>query len=168
MDHHTARQKGNEEALLGGKRAEDPPTRLRTPSVLRGEQGASAVEFALIAPVLFMVVFAIIGFGIGFMQVQSARGAVREGARSAAVVDADGVSRSAPEVQVITADASAGLISADQVTVTTCSGPGAQAIVSFDTSDANSGTGINVQIPFLPSISMDSTVTAQFMCEGSV
>ncbi len=51
---------------------------------LRGQRGASAVEFALIAPVLFMIIFAILGFGIAFMQLQTIRGAVREGARISA------------------------------------------------------------------------------------
>jgi len=136
------------------------------PSALRREQGAAAVEFALLAPVLFMLVFAIIGFGVAFMQLQSARGAVREGARAAAVVDADGGRKSSSEIQTITANASAGLISAGQVSVTLCSGPGAQATVSYDTAQAQNGSGIDVVIPFVPPISMDSTVTAQFMCEG--
>jgi hypothetical protein len=48
---------------------------------LRREDGASAVEFALVAPLLFMLVFGIIGFGLAFLQVQSIRTAVREGGR---------------------------------------------------------------------------------------
>ena len=71
---------------------------MRLPRSLRREDGASAVEFALLAPVFFVVVFGIIGFGIAFMQLQTARGAVREGARAAAVVDADGVGRTAAQV----------------------------------------------------------------------
>jgi Flp pilus assembly protein TadG len=131
------------------------------------DEGASAIEFALLAPVLFVVVFGIIGFGVAFLQVQTARGAVREGARAAAVVDADGVARSASEVQAITVEASAGLIpSGGQVAVTTCPNGGGQAVVTYDTAQANGGSGIDVVIPFLPPISMDSTVTAQFMCEG--
>jgi Flp pilus assembly protein TadG len=131
------------------------------------EEGASAIEFALLAPVLFVVLFGIIGFGIAFMQVQAARGAVREGARAAAMVDAEGVGKSASQVQAITVEASAGLIpNGGQVSVTTCPNGGGQAIVSYDTSQANGGSGIDVVIPFLPPISMDSTVTAQFMCEG--
>jgi Flp pilus assembly protein TadG len=134
---------------------------------LRRDEGASAVEFALLAPVLFVVVFGIIGFGVAFMQLQTARGAVREGARAAAVVDADGVGRSASEVQAITVNASTGLIPASsQVSVTACPNGGGQAIVRYDTSQANNGAGIAVNIPFLPPISMNSVVTAQFMCEG--
>lgn len=140
---------------------------MRLPRSMRSEEGASAVEFALLAPVFFVVVFGIIGFGIAFMQLQTARGAVREGARAAAVVDADGVGRSAAEVQAITVNASTGLItSGGQVSVTTCPSGGGQAIVSYNTAQANGGSGIDVNIPFLPPISMDSTVSARFMCEG--
>ena len=52
---------------------------------LRSEEGASAVEFAIIAPLLFMLLFGIIGFGLAFLRVQSIRTAVREGGRTAAV-----------------------------------------------------------------------------------
>jgi Flp pilus assembly protein TadG len=140
---------------------------MRLPHSLRREEGASAVEFALLAPVFFVVVFGIIGFGIAFMQLQTARGAVREGARAAAVVDADGVGRTAAQVQAITVNASTGLItSGGQVAVTACPNGGGQAIVSYNTALANGGSGIDVNIPFLPPISMDSTVSARFMCEG--
>ena len=50
----------------------------------RREEGASAVEFAILAPLLFMLLFGIIGFGLAFLQVQSIRTAVREGGRYAA------------------------------------------------------------------------------------
>jgi Flp pilus assembly protein TadG len=140
---------------------------MKLPRAVRGQEGASAVEFALLAPVLFVLVFGIIGFGVAFMQVQTARGAVREGARAAAVVDADGVGRSSTEVRAITVNASTGLITnGGQVSVTACPNGGGQAIVSYDTAQANNGSGIDVNIPFLPPISMDSTVTARFMCEG--
>jgi len=134
---------------------------------LQKEDGASAVEFALLAPLFFVVVFGIIGFGIAFMQLQTARGAVREGARAAAVVDANGRGRTVAQVQAITVNASTGIIaSGSQVSVTACPNGGGQATVSYNTASANGGAGIDVNIPFLPPISMDSTVTARFMCEG--
>lgn len=49
------------------------------------ERGASLVEFALVAPVLFLVVFGIVEFGMGLNDYQSLRQGVREGARQAAV-----------------------------------------------------------------------------------
>lgn len=140
---------------------------MKLPPSLRSEEGASAVEFALLAPVFFVVVFGIIGFGIAFMQLQTARGAVREGARAAAVVDANGVGRTASQVQAITVTSSTGLITGGgQVSVTPCPNGGGQAVVSYNTAQANGGSGIDVNIPFLPPISMDSTVSARFMCEG--
>lgn len=51
----------------------------------RREGGAALVEFALIAPVLFLVLFGIIEFGIALNDYQSIRHGVRDGARQAAV-----------------------------------------------------------------------------------
>jgi Flp pilus assembly protein TadG len=51
----------------------------------RHEHGAAAVEFALIAPLLFMLVFAIIDFGFGIHAWDATHNAAREGARFGAV-----------------------------------------------------------------------------------
>ncbi len=51
----------------------------------RRDRGASAVEFALVAPVLFIILFGIIDYGIWFSDSISARQAVRDGARRGAV-----------------------------------------------------------------------------------
>jgi Flp pilus assembly protein TadG len=128
---------------------------------LREQRGASAVEFALIAPLLFMIVFAIIGFGVAFMQLQSIRGAVREGARISAV------GATATQVQQKVADASTGLVSSGQVTVTSCPGQTTTVDTSatVDTSQLNGGRGIVVSIPLLPDVHLSPVVTAQFRCE---
>jgi Flp pilus assembly protein TadG len=47
----------------------------------RSERGAVAVEFALIAPVLFLLIFGIIDFGFGFQAWDGSAAAAREGAR---------------------------------------------------------------------------------------
>ncbi len=52
---------------------------------LTGEKGASTVEFALVAPVLIMLLFAIFQFGLAFSRYVSLTHAAREGARLAAV-----------------------------------------------------------------------------------
>jgi Flp pilus assembly protein TadG len=49
------------------------------------ERGASAVEFALIVPVLLMLVFGIIGFGIIFAQQLALGNSARQAARYGAV-----------------------------------------------------------------------------------
>lgn len=51
----------------------------------RREGGAALVEFALIAPVLFLVLFGVIEFGMALNDYQSIRHGVRDGARQAAV-----------------------------------------------------------------------------------
>ncbi len=49
------------------------------------EEGASAVEFAIVAPLLFMLVFGIIQFGIFFAQDLALSNGARQAARAAAV-----------------------------------------------------------------------------------
>lgn len=51
----------------------------------RDDDGAAAVEFALIAPLIFILLFGIIVFGMGFYTQQGAAAAAREAARRAAV-----------------------------------------------------------------------------------
>ncbi|MSO85912.1 MAG: pilus assembly protein [Acidimicrobiia bacterium] len=52
-----------------------------------GERGASLVEFALIVPILFLLLFGIIEFGFAFNDYQSIRQGAREGAREAVVTN---------------------------------------------------------------------------------
>src|SRR3954451_19776426 len=47
----------------------------------RGEEGAAAVEFALIVGVLALLIFGMLQFGLAFFQLQNLRAATREGAR---------------------------------------------------------------------------------------
>jgi hypothetical protein len=61
-------------------RAERP-----SPARVRGDSGAAAVEFALVLPLLFVLLFGIIEFGFGLFQMQAAQAAVREAARTVAV-----------------------------------------------------------------------------------
>ena len=52
---------------------------------LTNEDGQALVEFAIVAPLLFLILFAIIQFGIAFMHSVALTDAVRAGARKAAV-----------------------------------------------------------------------------------
>jgi hypothetical protein len=51
----------------------------------RRQEGAAAVEFAIVASIFFMLVFGIIDFGFAFHSWNNAVNAAREGARKAAV-----------------------------------------------------------------------------------
>ncbi len=51
----------------------------------RDERGASAVEFAIVMSVLFMVLFGTIQFGIAYNRAQGLEAAAREGARIASI-----------------------------------------------------------------------------------
>ncbi len=84
---------------------------------LRREDGAAAVEFALIAGVLAMLIFGMLQFGVAFFQLQNLRAAAREGARIGAVgatVDRD---------QAAVADASLGALARELRGTSTCTTP---------------------------------------------
>jgi Flp pilus assembly protein TadG len=57
------------------------------PAAMSAERGASAVEFAIIISLLFIVLFGIIQFGIAYNRYQGLQAAAREGARVASVGD---------------------------------------------------------------------------------
>lgn len=59
--------------------------RIRRNRIIKNEKGASAVEFALILPILIMLVFGIFWFGIAYNNYIALTHAAREGARLAAV-----------------------------------------------------------------------------------
>ena len=115
----------------------------------RREGGAAAVEFALIAPVLFIALMGILEFGVAFLQVQSILTGVRQK----------------------TVDASSGSIPGDQtgnVSVSRQCSPqqiGEDVVVAYDTSQLPGG-GIMVRIPFIPTIEMRPVLSATFRCEA--
>jgi Flp pilus assembly protein TadG len=59
---------------------------MRSRSLRRDEEGAAIVEFALVMPILALIVFGIIDFGRAFYTVNNIISAVREGARYGAVL----------------------------------------------------------------------------------
>jgi Flp pilus assembly protein TadG len=143
--------------------------RERSSSRLGSERAAAAVEFAIVAPLLFMLIFGVIQFGIAFLEVQSIRGAVREGGRAAAVGGDVDAARDA----VISAAAGAipasleGSISVSSTCVKGADQEGTDVAVSFPVGALNGGTGIPIQIPFIPPMTLTPTVTAHFRCEVS-
>jgi len=141
---------------------------------LRGEEGASAVEFALLAPLIFMLLFGIIEFGLAFLSVQSIRTGVREGGRAAAVgapVNSVGSFKGTRETTV---DASVGSIpssltnsiqvQSSQGGRCTSSNIGENVTVRYQIPASGAGS-VAVRIPLLPDITLTPTITASFRCE---
>jgi Flp pilus assembly protein TadG len=156
----------------------------------RGEEGAAAVEFALIVGVLAMLIFGMLQFGLAFFQLQNLRAATREGARVGAVgapVD-DGTPNSiTARVQAASGISTSfgsslfvkSVTGATQTTVTGSSKPCAEVngvtpdsvIAGVDLSSQSLPAGLRdiftVDIPLLPTINLRaSQVEGEFRCES--
>jgi Flp pilus assembly protein TadG len=155
---------------------------------LRREDGAAAVEFALIAGVLAMLIFGMLQFGVAFFQIQNLRAATREGARAGAVGATVG------EIQAKTqANALGALPTPNGIEVRyTSNGTSWGAPITSTTSRAcppkaqqvtNSAVQVTinlnnvsqalkdifvVDIPLLPPIHLENaTISGAFRCEGN-
>jgi Flp pilus assembly pilin Flp len=141
-------------------------------SRLRREDGAAAVEFALIVGVLVMLIFGMLQFGIAFFEIQTLRSATREGARIAAV----GASES--EVRQRVKDFAPGDSLPDAaITITPSDGcPAPQdlgindkVVVGINLAAAPAVDQIfTLDIPFLPQINLNPDIKGEFRCEGAV
>lgn len=135
------------------------------------EDGAAAVEFALIVGLLAMLVFGMMEYGLAFWQLQSLRAATREGARVAAV------GGDTSQVTNAVVGASAGALPAGFGGISVSGGgcPEPSAGNPIDTSVTvtinNGALPQNIQdifsidIPLLPSITLDPTIEGTFRCE---
>jgi Flp pilus assembly protein TadG len=105
-----------------GRRAERPVRALRrvarrTRPIL-GERGAAMVEFAILLPIVVLLTFGIIEFGIAFNDFISVRNGTREGARLGVVNDVkyapscsiNGVSVTPPAAPITSSDATNALV----------------------------------------------------------
>jgi Flp pilus assembly protein TadG len=137
---------------------------------LRDEAGAAAVEFAMVAGLLFMLVFGLIEYGFAFFEMQTLRGATREGARVAAVGGTSG------DIQTRMVNSSAGALSSPvNFTVTPGDGCDPAAPNSADESvtvrltppyPSNVQQAFQIDVPFLPPITVDPTIEGSFRCES--
>jgi Flp pilus assembly pilin Flp len=119
----------------------------------RGQDGAAAVEFALLLPLLVLLLFGFIQFGLAFNTRIQATNAAREAARQAVIgiddwTDVDGV----PFWQLVRDRAGVGSIS--NCSFTTEDVVGGTLTVRFD-------FPLKLVIPFLPSPPSWQTGTAQ-------
>ena len=132
----------------------------------RDENGAVAVEFVLLLPVLIVILFGIISFGIAFWKMEIYVSAAREGARYAAVRCASDSTTGCTNGLIATKVQSAavgypitpGSPSEDIVCNDTTAAAGQSVTVSWL-------QHITIQIPFLPDLSRDVTVKGVFRCE---
>jgi hypothetical protein len=131
----------------------------------RREEGAAAVEFAIVSILLMVLVFGLIEFGIAFSKVNVYTGAAREGARFAAVRCGSSTGCTAGLISTRVSTAAVGYPigpgspTADRV----CSDStlGQEVKVSWI-------QNITINIPFVPGLSPHTyqrTVKAVFRCE---
>jgi Flp pilus assembly pilin Flp len=129
------------------------------------EDGAAAVEFALIVGVLAILVFGLLEYGLAFWQVQNLRASTREGARVAAVGGDQG------EIRAAMVNSSAGSLTGgeaisfppqcdsdtlgDEMTVRITGGFSGAVQEAFE-----------VSIPFLPPFTLTPDLSGTFRCEG--
>jgi Flp pilus assembly protein TadG len=162
---------------------------MRIPNQLRREDGAAAVEFALIVGVLVILLFGMLQFGLAFFELQNLRAAAREGGRAGAV----GADESQVRQQV--QDSSLNSIPADNAaisvqysydaSVTTPAWAGGVCPAAADPNntdntavrvviDLNDGALpqrlqdiFTVNVPLLPPIPLTGAdIVGQFRCEG--
>lgn len=133
-----------------------------TDTTRRSETGAAAVEFAIILPVLIMLLFAIIQFSIAYNRKQGLHAAAREGARVAALPR---TTRS--EIEARMRDALAGVVS-DTSGVTISLTPSETEPCKKRSGESVTVTAAyptDVEIPLWGKKSMTLTGRGTFRCE---
>ena len=134
----------------------------RLNSRLHNEDGAAAVEFALVATLLFTLLFGIIEFGTAYSRYQVFHGAAREGARLAAVrspapaVRARVIQAADPYVVEGRPDVSVAVEGGG--TQCTANTIGRRVTVSWR-------QVFDIQLPLVPPIDTRSWIRAVFKCE---
>ena len=126
---------------------------------LRGERGASAVEFGLIVPILLILVLGIIEFGHAFQVQGTLSAAAREGARAMALRNDQGQARDAVQEAAAALDPD---ITDAQISISPASCP-------TGTTTTNVRLTIDYPMPFLTDFfgaSIDLTGTGVMRCQG--
>jgi Flp pilus assembly protein TadG len=136
----------------------------------RGQEGASAVEFAIVLPILVLFVFGIIEFGLAYNRVQAFQAAAREAGRLSSVgvnvTDEPTLTR-VRGIAGSTVDASAVDVSVDQQCPVT-QDPNAPTFVTATvelSTDAQKSGVYAIKIPGLNLVQPDFRAEAVFRCE---
>ncbi|WP_224279551.1 TadE/TadG family type IV pilus assembly protein [Nocardioides lacusdianchii] len=149
--------------------------RWRTGKITRGERGASAVEFALVMPILLLMLVGIINFGLLFGQNLALSNAARQAARYAVVqgnscdaVKGQAVSAASPLVSMTTAN-----VTVSRPGLASCSGATTEACKSSNVNLTDNVTvtlTYTAQVPvgsFVPGLGSTKVLTGKgvFRCE---
>jgi Flp pilus assembly protein TadG len=130
---------------------------------LRQQRGAVAVEFALIMPVLLLILVGTLEFGRVWSQLQVFQGAAREGARCAAVK-----ATSTCSIQDRINASSGAYKPAKTATVTINGQPAAGGCSNLTRGQdvtVSWAQPLTIDIPFWNDVTIDSTITGVFRCE---
>jgi Flp pilus assembly protein TadG len=141
---------------------------MTTRSKLRGEDGAAAVEFALVVSLLFVLLFGIMEFGLAFFELQNLRSATREGARAAAIGgNSDEIS--AAIVQGSSGSLPDGFTGYQLDPTTGCTdatkGDEVKVTLPYDQLPANVASTFEINIPFIPAFTLSPDLRGSFRCE---
>lgn len=118
--------------------------KIKSIRLIKNEKGASAVEFAIILPILIMLVFGIFQFGIAYNTYITITHAAREGARIAAV-DLDPYDHD-PLIDIIIERAN-NIITKDNITI---NHPDPAVLKIGDPVEVIITYKITIEIPLLP------------------
>jgi Flp pilus assembly protein TadG len=130
------------------------------------EEGVAAVEFAIVLPLLCLILFGVLEFGRVWSQYQVFQGAAREGARCAAV---KATKFSDCEIQKSIDDAAAPYVPEEDAKVEIVGGGSAPN----GCTEATRGKDVQVSwvqplqidIPLWNNLTVDATIKAVFRCE---
>jgi Flp pilus assembly protein TadG len=129
------------------------------------DRGAAAVEFALCVPLLVLLIFGSIEFGLAVQARTSVGNAAREGVRMASLVGAhDGVSADG-EVRASATSAMAGITGTKTVT-TTCVNPDATTCI-FGSAEAGAVATVVVTLNYTGVTGMFSLLTNTTLTSSS-
>jgi len=125
----------------------------------RRERGAVAAEFAVILPILILLIFGIVQLGLAFQRFEAVNAAAREGARVASLPtssSADVCTRVTSALSGTTFDTTPACSDVTIVGNCSASDPSVTVTVAVDNL---------IEIPFFGQLSMTLTGTGDFRCE---
>lgn len=127
---------------------------------LSSERGAAAVEFALVLPVLLLILLGIIEYGRAFYMQNSLTNAARVAARAMVIESSAGVSTAAADAKTkaVSAAIVSPAVTTGEVAVTACAvGSATTVTISYPISQLSG---------FMPAFPTQLIGKAQMQCEG--